>query len=100
MYKNLLPVGSVVLLKDGDKRLMICGRIQAKAKEDTIYDYSACLYPEGIISADAMYFFNRDAIEMVYFIGFQDLEEIEFRHKILGSLDDLEIKEGKIIPKQ
>jgi len=47
-----------------------------------------------------MYFFNRDAIEMVYFIGFQDLEEIEFRHKILGSLDDLEIKEGKIIPKQ
>ena len=28
---------------------MICGRIQTKAGDETIYDYSACLYPEGIL---------------------------------------------------
>ena len=49
MYKDLLPIGSVVLLKGGDKKIMVCGRIQAKEGENTIYDYSACYYPEGIV---------------------------------------------------
>jgi len=31
MYQDLLPIGSVVLLKGGNKRVMICGRIQARA---------------------------------------------------------------------
>ena len=38
MYKDMLPIGSVVLLKGGDKRVMICGRIQAKPGENVIYD--------------------------------------------------------------
>mgnify|MGYP003560431573 CR=1 FL=1 len=40
MYKDLLPIGSVVLLKGGDKKIMVCGRIQDKEGENTIYDYS------------------------------------------------------------
>ena len=68
MYKDMLPIGSVVLLKGGDKRVMICGRIQAKAGENVIYDYSACYYPEGIVDPSAMFFFNRDAIDTVYFV--------------------------------
>lgn len=35
--KELLPIGSVVLLKDGKKRLMICGRIQRKVGEEKCY---------------------------------------------------------------
>lgn len=58
---EFLPVGSVVLLKGGNKRIMICGRIQAQAGSDIIYDYSACYYPEGIIDPQSMFFFNRDA---------------------------------------
>ena len=63
MYKNLLPIGSVVLLKGGEKRLMICGRIQTRAGSDRVYDYSACLYPEGITGPAGMYFFDREAVE-------------------------------------
>jgi hypothetical protein len=100
MYKDMLPVGSVVLLKGGEKRVMICGRIQAKAGEDTIYDYSACYYPEGIMDPSAMFFFNRDAIETVYFIGFQDREELEFRHQVLDQLGELEIRNGEIVLKE
>ena len=65
MYKDLLPIGSVVLLKGGEKRIMICGRIQAKAGENEIYDYSACYYPQGIVDPTSMFFFNRDAIDRV-----------------------------------
>jgi hypothetical protein len=28
---------------------MVCGRIQAKEGENTIYDYFACYYPEEIL---------------------------------------------------
>ena len=100
MYKNLLPVGSVVLLKGGDKRVMICGRIQAKESENVIYDYSACYYPEGIVDPASMFFFNRDAIDKIFFIGFQDVEEFEFRSNVLDKLGELEIKDGQIVPKE
>lgn len=100
MYKDLLPIGSVVLLKGGEKRIMICGRIQAKAEDETIYDYSACYYPQGTISSDSMFFFNRDAIDRVFFIGFQDAEELAYRHEVLDKLRELAIKEGQIVPKE
>ena len=100
MYKNLLPIGSVVLLRGGEKRLMISGRIQTKEGEDVIYDYSGVLYPEGMIGSDNMYFFNRDAIDRVFFIGFQDFEEIEFQNQILSNLGELEVKDGEIVVKQ
>ena len=100
MYKDLLPIGSIVLLNGGDKRVMICGRIQAKEGDDTIYDYSACYYPEGIVDPTSMFFFNRDAIDTVYFLGFQDKEELEFRTTVLDNLGELEIKDGVIVPKE
>lgn len=102
MYKDLMPVGSVVLLKGGEKRLMICGRVVANAEENTIYDYTGCLYPEGIINSDDLYFFNHDAIEEIYFIGFQDREEMEFRSQVLGELDNkkLLIEDGQIVIKE
>lgn len=100
MYKGLLPIGSIVLLNGGDKRVMICGRIQAKEGDDTIYDYSACYYPEGIVDPSSMFFFNRNAIDTVYFIGFQDKEELDFRTNVLDKLGELEIKDGVIVPKE
>jgi hypothetical protein len=99
MYKNLLPIGSVVMLKGGEKRIMICSRIQAREGESCIYDYSACYYPEGITGPSDMFFFNRDSIELIYFIGFQDKEELDFRHNILDKLGELEVKDGTIVPK-
>lgn len=77
--KDLLPVGSVVLLKDGEKRLMICGRIQTDIETGSDYDYCACYYPEGMISSKELFMFNNDDIKRVYFIGFQDSEEFQFR---------------------
>lgn len=100
MYKDLLPNGSVVLLKGGDKRIMICGRIQAKLGDDTVYDYSACYYPEGMVDPNNIFFFNRDAIDRVFFIGFQDQEEMEFKSKVLAQLGELEIRDGVIMPRE
>ena len=54
--KEYLPIGSVVTLKQGTKKVMICGRIQKETKQGQIYDYCACLYPEGMIDSDLSIF--------------------------------------------
>lgn len=73
-----LPIGSVVLLKGGDKRIMIYGRRQQQIGTDRAWDYIACLYPEGNLDEQYMYLFDHDQIERVFFIGFQDEEEFDF----------------------
>jgi hypothetical protein len=80
-----LPIGSIVLLKGGTKRIMIYGRQQKELKSDKVWDYIACLYPEGNLNEEYMYLFNHDQIEKVFFIGFQDEEEIEFVNETLKS---------------
>jgi hypothetical protein len=80
-----LPIGSIVLLKGGTKRIMIYGRQQKELKSDKVWDYIACLYPEGNLNEDYMYLFNHDQIEKIFFIGFQDEEEIEFVNETLKS---------------
>lgn len=96
---EFLPIGSVVLLEGGNKRIMICGRIQAQAGSDIIYDYSACYYPEGIVDPQSMFFFNRDAIETVYFRGYEDQDELDYRHDVLDQLGELETRDGMIVSK-
>ena len=97
MSKSFLPIGSVVLLKGGNKRVMICGRIQTKSGEDRIYDYSACFFPEGIVDPKRMFFFDHDAIARVFFIGLQDEEELEYENA-LNNLGELKIENGQIVP--
>ncbi|MCF0106977.1 MAG: DUF4176 domain-containing protein [Holdemanella sp.] len=79
--KELLPIGSIVKINAVEKRFMIIGRIQKlNDKPDTVYDYAAVIYPEGYINAEAVYLFNHESIQNLYYIGMQDLEEFEYRH--------------------
>lgn len=99
MYKDLLPIGSVVNVDDGDGgiSLMICSRIVAASDEDVIYDYGAVPYPQGFIDTDNIYMFNRDAIENVLFIGCQNEVETAFREQVLDKLGELKIVNGEIV---
>lgn len=79
--KNYLPMGSVVLLKGAKKRLMICGWLQQKS-DGTMYDYSGCLFPEGIINSDELVLFNDEDIETLFYLGMQDSEQMAFSNEI------------------
>ncbi len=97
MYEQLLPLGSVVLVRGARKRLMITGRLQVRVGENKVYDYSGCLFPEGLVSSDSLAFFDHSAIEHLYFVGFQDEEELSFRTERLGALGEVYVDEnGKI----
>ncbi len=99
-YQELLPIGSVVLLKGAEAKLMITGRIVCNEKMDQIYDYVGVLYPIGVTGNEHQYFFNRDAIELPFFIGYQDEEELEYRNDVLAEIGELEIRDGQIVPKE
>lgn len=93
--KNYLPIGSVVMLKGGNKRVMICGRVQTRMEDNKIFDYTACLYPEGYMDAQSMYLFNNEDIDTVYYIGMQDTEEFRYRDLMeqeLAKLNNTEIE--------
>ena len=80
--KYFLPIGSVVLLKEAKKRIMITGFCMKDKNSNIEYDYCGCLYPEGIIDTDKIALFNHDQIDTLFFIGMQDAEEISFKKKL------------------
>lgn len=70
-----LPLGSIVLLKNGTKKLLIIARAINVNNNNTNYffDYGAVAYPEGLIG-DEMAYFNADKINKVIFTGYNDAE--------------------------
>lgn len=82
-YEHVLPIGSVVLLKNADKRLMIIGYQRKRTMDSNkIFDYCGCIYPEGFISANETAIFDHDQIDRVIAIGLQNAQQIEFAEKL------------------
>lgn len=73
---DYLPLGSIVLLKNGlQKTLIISRAINVKnGDKDFFFDYGGVPYPEGLIS-DQMVYFNADKVNKVIFRGYSDIED-------------------------
>ncbi|MBR2944720.1 MAG: DUF4176 domain-containing protein [Clostridia bacterium] len=83
MENKYLPIGSVVLLKNSNKRVMVVGLRQKQIDNGKMWDFSGCLYPEGIINPEKLYLFNFDQIDKLFFVGLQDAEGMEFLQKLI-----------------
>lgn len=81
---NYLPIGSIVLLKDGNKKLMIFGIIQSDQDESESqeYDYIGVPYPEGNMGQDYQYLFNHQDVDKIVNRGYEDLEREDFLKKL------------------
>ncbi|KGG79581.1 hypothetical protein Y919_11200 [Caloranaerobacter azorensis H53214] len=76
---TLLPIGTIVLLKGFEKKIMIFGRKINRIQENKIYDYLGCFYPEGYIGDNYNIFFMHNSIDKIYFKGYEDSKEKIFR---------------------
>lgn len=67
MKDKYLPLGTVCMLKGGEKGLMVIGYCPQAEKDGqrVQYDYVGCIYPEGIVSSDQNLVFNHDQIEKI-----------------------------------
>ena len=93
MEEKYLPVGTVVLLQNGTKRVMINGFCAIDPKEpNKIYDYSGVLFPEGSLSSDQALLFDHAQIARVDHVGLQDDEEKEFKTKLTMLVEQMNKK--------
>ena len=93
--EKYLPLGTVVLLEGGTKRVMITGFATASSDDpDLIYDYAGCMYPQGFITSNQTVLFDHDQIQKIYHFGLIDPEWVEFQDnlkKFLENLDEQDI---------
>ena len=75
--KQFLPLGSIVTLKESEAKMMIIGRSQVC--EGVQYDYSAVLFPVGYTGSDQLFVFNNEDVDIMFYLGMQDIEEFAFR---------------------
>lgn len=78
MNEKFLPLGTVCLLKEAKKKVMIIGFLIVGDQPDMVYDYLGCLYPEGLISKSKNMVFNHDSIDKIYHMGFKSAESHKF----------------------
>lgn len=76
MSEKILPLGSIIYLKEGTAKLMVVGRGASfdNGEGQTFSDYIGVVYPNGIDPQDAL-FFNNEDIDQIVFEGFTDEEE-------------------------
>lgn len=79
MFSELLPIGSVVTLEGGVKKVMITGIKPVKETEpDVVYDYIGVPYPEGYLSSAYQVLFDHSDINDVVFMGYSNPERERF----------------------
>ena len=94
-FDELLPIGSVVLLKGGEKKLMVFGVGQTDMESGVSFDYIAVAYPEGNMGEGTQFLFNHDDIEEVFFRGMEDQERTEFIERLAEFYREQEEKLAK-----
>ena len=83
MEEKYLPIGSVCLLKGGQRYVVVIGYLGVSNDDmNTVYDYMGAVYPIGVITSDVSFMFNHEQIDKVLFRGFEDEESKEFNKKL------------------
>ena len=83
---KLLPIGSIIRVKDANKKMMITGILQKS--DNVVYDYIGVLYPEGYMSEEKLFLFNNTDIADVFYVGYMDLEHQAFRSSVQKLLEE------------
>jgi hypothetical protein len=74
--ETYLPIGSVVLLKNSERKVMIIGVLQFDGNDQSkLYDYSGVLYPEGLMDPKQNFLFDKDKVEDIFHLGYINDEQ-------------------------
>lgn len=95
--KTFLPIGSVVLLKGGKKKIMITGYcMKIKEEPNKIYDYNGCIFPEGVLKSNITSVFDHSQIDKIFYIGYRNEESGPFFNKMKNQLKKYNEKEEEV----
>lgn len=88
--KKLYSIGTVVILKEAEKRMMIMGYYPTIIRDDKeiTCEYSGCLFPEGILDSSTTMMFNHEQIDKVFHYGLVDAEQDDFMNKLMAIVEE------------
>ncbi len=92
MKERFLPIGTIVILKNGTRKVMITSYLiisSGKDKEQKMYDYGGCPYPAGIIESKFAVGFNHDQIKEIVHMGHVDDEQKQLSEILEKGYDEL-----------
>ena len=93
MFNKVLPIGTIVLLKNATKRVMIIGYCKYKGNNTSkVYDYVGCIYPEGYISPDTTALFDHEQIDVIFSLCFRNMIQYDFQQKLEKALEDRDME--------
>ncbi|MCH4193366.1 MAG: DUF4176 domain-containing protein [Butyrivibrio sp.] len=88
--KNILPIGTVVKLKESGISAMICGYCPTgNDREGYTSDYSGFFYPAGYSAEEEILQFDEDMIDEILNMGLQDDAQLEFTVKLRDAIKDI-----------
>lgn len=65
-----------------------------------MFDYSACLYPEGVIDSKKTLLFNHEQIEKIHFEGNNDAEFQTLNEKMRTMIKEIKKLKNMTIPEE
>ena len=86
--KDLMPIGSVVRLREAEKTLMIIGIKQRNEEKGTVKDYIGVLYPEGYLNREVFFTFDQEDIKETLFEGYHSEDQEDFLDQVSKVLEE------------
>lgn len=71
MQKEFLPIGTVVILNNAKKKMMISGYRIKDLQTKKVFDYVGCVYPEGFLN-NTFSLFNDEDIRTIFYEGLRN----------------------------
>jgi hypothetical protein len=93
----MLPIGSVVYLKEGRVKIMIENRYPlVNVKDEQVYfDYTGSKYPEGLDPKQVIYF-NRENIDTVLHEGYRDEDDVRYLSVVEQKVSEGNFKKAEV----
>ena len=89
--KNILPIGTVIQLKEIDVRVMICGYCsEQEAYPNYVWDYAGFLFPIGYTDRKKLISFDADQIQQIITYGYQDTEQMQYMEELAEIMETIE----------
>lgn len=79
---NLLPIGSVIILRNVEGHIMIIGFNAQNTINEKKYDYVGCPLPMGVENNKSYICFDKEEIENILFVGYQSSQFLKSRNII------------------
>ena len=84
MKEKYLPLGTIVLLKNATRKVMIIGYCGIDLEKKVLFDYVGAMYPEGFLGSTINLVFNHNEIDKII----AEAEPIEEGKKYLELLNE------------